>query len=220
MTKTSDQGLSGFVRNLPMSLYRFIDNVTKSPSIAVTVENGNNPIPVGGSLEISSVTLTRPANTNAYAAKDVVANATTGASVITFADIVANVGDSGYITKARLLTNQSTNTARFRLHLYTVAPTALNDNDPFTLLAANAALRIGVIDFPACQTEGTGSDAANSLFTIGTLNNQSTQSPQGALPFKTASNATSIFGILETLDIFNPTSGQTFFIEITADVNG
>lgn len=187
-------------------------------SVSVVITADQTAVPVKGSIAVSSLTLTRPSDTNAYIAKDTVSNSTSAPTVLTFANIVGASGVSGYITKVRLLTNQSANVARFRLHLYRTAPTAINDNSPFTLLAANAAARIGTIDFPACQTEGSGSDAANSMFTIGTLNNALTQSPQGALPF--VSSSTSIFGILETLDAFTPTSAQTFFIELTADVNG
>jgi hypothetical protein len=187
-------------------------------SVAVTIASNQSALAVKGNIIVSSLTLTRPADSNAYIAKDVVSNSTSSPSVLTFTNIVSTGGQSGYLVKGRLLTNQSTNVARFRLHLYTVAPTAIADNAPFTLLATNAANRIGYIDFPACQTEGSGSDAANSMYTIGTLNNLTIQSPQGAIPFVSATR--SLFGILETLDAFIPASEQTFFIELTADVNG
>jgi hypothetical protein len=187
-------------------------------SIPVGITPDQPAIPVKGNILVSSLTLTRPSDTNAYIAKDTVSNSTSAPVVLTFEIIVNIEGASGYITKARLITNQSTNTAKFRLHLYRTSPTAINDNSPFTFLAADTTGRIGIIDFPACQTEGSGSNAAYSMFTIGTLNNASTQSPQGALPF--ISSSTSIFGILETLDAFIPISAQTFFIELTADVNG
>ena len=187
-------------------------------SIPVVIASDQTPITTKGILVVSNVTLTRPGDTNAYIAKDTVSNSTSAPVVLTFTNSVSAQGVSGYIVKARLITNQSTNTARFRLHLYTTAPTAINDNSPFTLLAANAGLRIGVIDFPACQTEGSGSDAANAMYTVGALNNASTQSPQGPLPFISA--AKSIYGILETLDAFTPAASQTFFIELTMDNNG
>jgi hypothetical protein len=195
-----------------------IGQKTMAASVSAVIASDQTAIAVKGSIITSNVTLTRPSDTNAYIAKDTVSNSTSAPVVLTFTNIVGVAGQSGYITKARFITNQSTNTARFRLHLYRTSPSAINDNSPFTLLAANAAARIGVIDFPACQTEGSGSDASNTMFTIGALNNASTQSPQGALPF--ISNTTSIFGILETLDAFTPASAQTFFIELTADVNG
>lgn len=204
--------LFGGVVNLPATLYRNTDGLL--PTVAVSVDE-TNPATVKGNINVSPVTVTRPANSDPYIARDVVSDG----SVITFANAVNKAGNSGYIVKVRLITNQSTNTARFRLHLYTTAPSPIADNAPFTLLAANAALRIGYIDLPACQTEGFASDAANTLWTMGGLNNASIQTPQGALSFKTTAS-TSVFGILETLDAFTPTSGQTFFVELTFDVNG
>jgi hypothetical protein len=105
------------------------------------------------------------------------------------------------------MTNQSTCTARFRLHLFNASPTAINDNAAYTLLWANRAERIGYIDFTACQTEGSGSDAANS------------QNDSVRLPFVAGAGNRTIYGLLESLDAFTPASGQAFYISLTADLN-
>ena len=160
---------------------------------------------IGGSTLASSATFSRPADTTAYLARDTVSNSTSAPTILTFANIARVSGGSGYLTKFRLMTDQSTNTARFRLHLFHTAPTAINDNSPYTLLFANAANRIGQIDFPAMSTEGTGSNASASLNMIDRL--------AFVLP------GTSIFGILETLDAFTPASAQNFYLEITAENN-
>jgi hypothetical protein len=162
---------------------------------------------VGGHMEPVSATLTRPADTTAYAAKDAVSDSTSAPTVLTFSKLARVQGGSGYIVKARLMTNQSTNVARFRLHLYHTAPTAINDNAAHTLLWANRAARIGWIDFAACQTEGTGSDAANAL-------NDTVR-----LPFSCADTSRHLYGLLEAIDAFTPASAQVFFIELTADLN-
>jgi hypothetical protein len=154
-----------------------------------------------------AVTLTRPADTTAYAAKDAVSDSTSAPTVLTFADLARVNAGSGYIVKARLMTNQSTNTARFRLHLYHTTPTAINDNAAHTLLWANRANHIGYVDFAAAQTEGTGSDAANS------------QNDTVRMPFVCASGSRAVYGLLETLDAFTPASGQVIYIELTADLN-
>jgi len=168
---------------------------------AITIAN------VGGLMAVASATFSRPANTDAYAAKDAVSDSTTAPTVLNFADLARENGGSGYITKARLITNQSTNVARFRLHLYHTAPTAINDNAAFTLLWANRSNRIGYLDFDACQTEGSGSDAANALNT--TIR----------LAFDCAAADRDLYGLLETLDAFTPASGQSFHIELTGDIN-
>jgi hypothetical protein len=136
-----------------------------------------------------------------------VSDSTSAPTVLTFADLARVNAGSGYIVKARLLTNQSTNVARFRLHLFHTAPTAIADNAAHAILWANRANRIGYIDFPACQTEGTGSDAANS------------QEATVRLPFVCAAASRAVYGLLETLDAFTPASGQVIYIEITPDQN-
>lgn len=170
--------------------------------------DGEPFVPVhGGALATSAVTLTRPSNTDAYAAKDAVSNSTSAPTVLTFAAAARVNGGSGYITRVRLMTNQSANVARFRLHLYHTAPTPINDNAACTLLWANRANRIGYIDLPACQTEGTGSDAANA------------QNDTVRLPFICGASAQAIYGLFETLDAFTPASGQVFYLELMIDQN-
>jgi hypothetical protein len=162
-------------------------------------------IPVVGSLFPVSVSFSRPADVIGYAALDVISSSTL--ANLTFTNLARTNGGSAYIVKARLMTNQSTNTARFRLHLFHTAPTAIADNAPYPLLFSNAANRVGHIDFPSCTTEGTGSDAARSKV------------DDGRLSFVCASGSRDLIGILETLDAFTPSSGQQFFIELTADLN-
>lgn len=162
---------------------------------------------VGGKMAVVGVTLTRPADTTAYAAKDAVSDSTSAPTVLTFANLARINAGSGYIVKARLMTNQSANIARFRLHLYHTAPTAINDNAAHALLWANRANRIGYIDFSACQTEGSGSDAANGV-------NDAVR-----LSFVCASGSRAVYGLLETLDAFTPASAQVLYVELTADLN-
>lgn len=173
-----------------------------------------NPLPVagsGGEIVSKSVELTRPADTTAYAALDAVSNSTSSPVVLTFENIARKVGGSGYITKAQLATNQKTNTARFRLHLFSAAPTAINDNSPYLTLYANIASRVGVIDFPACATEDpTNSTQATSQAMAGQANLP--------LPFVCGADA-NLYGLLETLDVFTPASGQQITIKLTADQN-
>lgn len=161
--------------------------------------------------KVIAVEFTRPANTTEYTAKDAISNSTSSPSVLTFSGITPDVSQFGYITKVRLMTNNttwaSTNAAVFKLHLFHEPPTAINDNAPYTLLYTNRDKRIGTITFPALSTEGSGSDAANTLWT-------------GALAFQSKANNNTIYGLLEA-DSFSgaltPTSGQSFYIEITTD---
>mgnify|MGYP001600192243 CR=1 FL=1 len=139
----------------------------------------------------------RPADTTAYVANDAVAQTT--AATLSF-DFNRN---EGYITKARLMTDQAANVAQFRLHLFTTAPTAIADNSPYTQLWANRAAKIGMIDIGPLATEGTGSDAALGLNT------------DIRLPF----SGDVLYGLLETKTAFTPASAQNFYIELTLEAN-
>lgn len=162
---------------------------------------------VGGNTSAVSVSFTRPADTTAYAAKDAVSNSTSAPTVLTFTNLARVSAGSGYITKARLMTDQAANVARFRLHLYHTAPTAINDNAQHAMLWANRANRIGFIDFEAMQTEGTGSDTANAL-------NSTIR-----LAFVCAAASRTLYGLLETRDAFTPANAQNFFIELMSENN-
>lgn len=161
---------------------------------------------VGGNMVRVSATFTRPADTAPYVAKDVVADATSAAVVRTFTDAARTNGWAGYIVGARGISDQKTMTARLRLHLFHTAPTAIQDNAPFTLLFSNAANRIGVVDLPAMATEDpTNSTAAMAVnFT-------------DRIPFVCAAGDRSIYAMVETLDAFTPASGQQFFFELVID---
>jgi len=160
---------------------------------------------VGGNGDVVAATFTRPANVTAYASKDTVSDSTGSPTVLTFTNVARVNAGTGYIVKARIMTDQSTNVARYRLHLYNVAPTAINDNAAWTLLWANKEERIGHIDFDGCQTEGTGSDCANAV--------------NATVRLHFAAATRTLYGLLETLDAFTPASGQNYYIELSAELD-
>jgi len=162
---------------------------------------------VGGKGTVVAASFTRPANATPYASKDAVSDDTASPTVLTFTDIARVNAGTGYIVKARLMTDQATNVARFRLHLFNVAPTAINDNAAYTLLWANKEERIGYVDFDGCQTEGTGSDGANAM-------NDAVR-----LHFAAAAGARTLYGLLESLDAWTPASGQNFYVELSAELD-
>ena len=185
-----------------------------------TAVSSSNPLPVaptasenhigevGGRTIRVAATFARPADTSAYAALDTVSTSTSAPVVITFSNMARINAGSGYITKARIMTDQKTNTARFRLHLFHTAPTLTNDNAAFPLLWADRANRVGKIDFGAMTSEdATNSTCAESL-------NESVR-----LSFTCEAANTALYGILETLDAFTPASGQNFYISLTAEQN-
>lgn len=159
-----------------------------------------------GHLSVSQVDFARPANTDQYAARDVVGPP--GASaLLTFRNVAREAGGSGYIVKARLLTSRNTDVERMRLHLFHTAPEAKADNAAYSLLYANRALRLGAIDFPSLSTEAGSSDSSNAL------------TADLRFAFSCAAGTRDLFGFLETIDVFTPASGQGFFVELTAETN-
>jgi hypothetical protein len=166
---------------------------------------------VGGTVLWAEATFTRPAeNATPYSVNDIVSSGAGATVPITLSNIARVNGGTGYITKARLGTNQSTCTAQFRVWLYTVNnPTLAVDNAPHTLLWTNRASRLGYVDVPALATEGTGSDSAFGMWQI----------DNGPFAFVTASNDKNLYAVLETKSAFTPASGQAFYLEVFSDVN-
>src|SRR5438105_3199311 len=81
---------------------------------------------VGRRVALASANFTRPADTNAYTAGDLIANSTTAASVTPMQLAVAalNAG-TGSIRRARLSkSGTGVSNATFRVHLYSSDPSA------------------------------------------------------------------------------------------------
>jgi hypothetical protein len=163
------------------------------------------PVPVRGQQVASVATIIRPTGTpSPYPTLGAINQSATTPVALTFANICRVQGGSATVTMLRMLTDQSSNTARYRLHLYNVAPTPLADTASYTSLYTNASIRIGYIDVYALQTEGSGSTAANSL------------NSDIRLPVICGPGDTNLYGQLETIDAFTGASGQQFYISLTA----
>lgn len=161
----------------------------------------------GGRTAILPVaSFTRSTGTTQYTAQDVVGPVTTPA-VLTFAGAARIAGGSGYVTKVMIgkSTTGLTN-ASFRLWIYRVAPTAIADNSPWTLLRADWAKRIGYVDI-TLSTGGSGSDSA-----IG-------QDSSVRMPFQCASDSTSLYGVLLAAAAYTPVDSELFDVEITVEQN-
>jgi hypothetical protein len=101
----------------------------------------------------SQITVTRPANTTAYAAGDVVGG------VIAFTG-AGPFGAHCIITGAALqidVTAVPSGMTSFRLHLYSATPpSALADNAAWTFTASDRAVYLGYIDLGSPALQGTG----------------------------------------------------------------
>lgn len=167
---------------------------------------------VSGELRTKGYEITRPANTTAYTAGDVVSDSTTATTPIPL-EVSGRNGGTGYIMRMRLITDQSTCTAQFRVWVYSVSNMTLAaDNAAFTLLYANKANRLGSIDLPAMAT-GTGTSNSASAMV------PSSTTVFAPFPYQCAPTDNRLYFVLETRSGFTPASGQKFYLEVTTDVN-
>lgn len=146
--KRALQGITTIISNTT-GLATAANQSTANSSLSSIATNTANPTVSSRTVTVGA-SFTRPADTTAYTALDAVSNSTSAGTVLTFTNLARQASGSGYITKARILTNQSTNTARFRLHLFAQTPdaaTVLNDNAAYTQLYANRDKAIGTITF-------------------------------------------------------------------------
>lgn len=187
---------------------------TVSPSDPLPVDIGNdvsNPIPVddaGASLTVdgksyrAAVTITRPSNTTAYTAGDVVGD-TGGSAIIT----LSNMGPAGGFVQLQSLALVFSDAAvpsgmsGFRLHLYSSSPTAIADNAAFDLVSGDRASYLGYVDLPA--PVDLGSTIYSQVDYPGRL-------------VKLGAASTSLFAQLQTLGAYTPASASTVQVRVNA----
>lgn len=162
---------------------------------------------VGGRVAVASGSVTRPADTTAYAAGDLVANSTTAGSVtpISFTVGRGSSGSSatGLIRRARLRkTGTSVTNAIFRLHLYSASPGVTN-GDNGAWLSDNAANYIGAIDFLVDKAFSDGA-AGNGVPLVGS-----------ELFF----TGQTVYGLIEARGAYTPASGEQFSIGLSVVQN-
>ena len=155
---------------------------------------------VRGGAYRTTVSITRPSNTTAYTAGALVGD-TNGSAILTF----TNAGPSGgfvLLQSLSLVFSDSSVPAgmgSFRLHLYSVAPTAIADNAAFDLLSGERANYMGFIDITAPQ------DFGSSLYT---------QVDYPGRLIKLATGSTSLFAELETRGAYTPVSASTIAVRM------
>lgn len=152
---------------------------------------------------------TRPADTTAYAAGDLVANSTTAGSVVplSFAGAVRTTGDCVRIERVRIeKSGTSLTNASFRLHLFEASPTpTVGDNGVYNnsgVLASNNVLNY-VGAFPVTMTN-SGSDGAVG-FGVPATGGGVTCSP---------TSGTTLYGFLEVTAAYTPASAEVFYVVI------
>lgn len=168
----------------------------------IAVRNrSSSPLVVDGKAYSSSVTVTRPSNTTAYTAGDVIGD--TGGSAIVSVPLVAPTGGHVIIQSASLLFSDSVTPAGmsgFRVHLYATSPTAIADNAPFDLVAGERAGYRGFIELPTPQD--LGSTLYAQVDYLGRL-------------IKLGAGSTTLFAEIETRGGYTPLSASTVELRVS-----
>jgi hypothetical protein len=175
-------------------------DATNSTDHTIRVEN-----PVTYAAPTS--TITRPADTTAYAAGDLVANSTTAGSVTPFSWSVAlNASGCARIEKLVITKTGTAVTPNFKMFFFNASPTStVGDNVAFdssgTLSTSGAANLRGAIVVTMSTAASDGAQGAGTPVVGGGI----TVCP---------TSGTTIYGLMETLTAWTPTSAE----QITASV--
>ena len=166
----------------------------------VVVDSGAVTTTIGSSGYGAAVTLTRTADTNAYAANDVLGPATGSTAALTFASMGPSGGEV-MITSASLQIDASaliSGESSYRLYLYNVTPpSATGDNGAFDLPSGDRASFLGYVDL------GTPVDLGSTLFVqTDNINKQVKLSGTG------------IFAYLVTNGAYTPTSARVHVVTL------
>lgn len=152
----------------------------------------------------ASASVTRPADTVAYASGDLLANSTTAGSVVPLSFQV-NRGPGLHVRVRRVRINKtgtSVTNAAYRVHLFKGSPTPANgDNGAFS--TDNAATYVGQVDVTVAQA-----------FTDGAWGAATTE-----INFAPAANGSTIYGMIEVRGAYTPISGEVFTVTLEVDQN-
>ena len=155
---------------------------------------------VAGGAYRTTATITRPSNTTAYTAGDVVGD-TGGSAIIS---LTAAGPSAGFVIvqSVSLVFSDSTvpsGMGAFRVHMYSASPTAIADNAAFDLVSGERATYLGFIDLAAPQ------DLGSTLYT---------QVDYPGRLVKLAAASTTLFVELETRGAYTPVSASTVSIRM------
>lgn len=152
---------------------------------------------------ITSNTITRPADTTAYAVGDLVANSTTAGSVtpFTFASAVdADTGSYGRVDRIRIYkSGTSVTNASFRVHLYNATPASITNGDNGAWLTNDAGY-IGAFDATVDRVFNDGAEGAGVPL-VG-----------GGVIFSIPAGTT-LYALLEARGAYTPGNAETFTLK-------
>ena len=167
---------------------------------SLTVSDANGSLTVDGKAYRTTATITRPSNTTAYTAGDVVGD--TGGSAIISLTAAGPTAGFVLVQSISLVFSDSTvpsGMGAFRIHMYSASPTAIADNAAFDLLSGDRANYMGFIDLPTPQ------DLGSTIYT---------QVDYPGRLIKLAAASTTLFVEIETRGAYTPVSASTVSIRM------
>lgn len=181
--------------------------VVDGSGVTQPVSDASGSLTVDGKAYRATVSITRPSNTTAYTAGDVIgiADAGTPANAGSAIHTLSSIGPSaGYVIvqSVELLigsTSVPSGMGAFRLHLYTASPTAILDNAALDLVSGEVANYVGYVDLPTPQ------DLGSTLYS---------QADYPGRLIKLASASTTLYAELETRGAYTPASGTVYTLRV------
>ncbi len=164
---------------------------------------------VNGSIRTTGATLTRPADTNAYTAGDVIADATSGATVFTIPNVGGTTKGGTIIQDIICIDSASVATKPdLELWLFDTAPAAQQDNAAYAPTDAELLRLVGVVSF------ATGSFKVG-LATAGAGGNSICESGQLGIPINTTQvSGGALYCMLVVRNAYVPVSAETFTFRV------
>lgn len=160
---------------------------------------------IGGTTARAKATLTRPANTTAYADGQSVASSTGTATALTFSNVARVAGGTGVILSAVLVDKAyaASQPTGFELWLFrSAAPTVSSDGSAFALTQSDLNNFVTVIPF-------TTSYAGNK--TVGVTGSVVWNAPNLGRGFVCSGDA-NLYGVLKINGAYTPISAEVFDI--------
>lgn len=151
----------------------------------------------------ASATITRPSDTNAYTANDVIGSDTASTAAVRFTTIGPPDGGDIIITSAELEIDATaiiSGESSYNLYLYNVTPpSALGDNAAFDIPSGDRASFVGKIAL------GTPIDEGSTLYI---------RTDGINAHFRVSSGTGSLFGYLVTVGAYTPTASRVYKITL------
>lgn len=167
---------------------------------------GEARVVAGGYQARITATKTRPSDTTAYAAGDVLNESDSAGTGWTFSSCARLNGGSGIIQGATLIdsANQTTK-GSFELWLFRNAPAADNDNAVFTPTDAELLDVVAVIPFSTVYVGDATSGANGNCVHL---------SQPVSIPFVCDSDDTALYGVLVVRNAYTPVSAEVITINL------